>query len=106
MLSAYPRTVENNCKCLLIQEQERDKEIRDIITVMERLDGILFLKFKSIVKRLRAAEKINYPILLVFWSGHGVAPIASYNQYETIGAPCGRTKIRRNFGIFIIFRDP
>ncbi|MEA3231846.1 MAG: hypothetical protein U9Q05_08845, partial [Thermodesulfobacteriota bacterium] len=42
---------------------------------------------------LRASEKINCPILLVFWPGYGVASMASYNQYETIGAPCIQTKI-------------
>ena len=69
---------------------------------------IVFLKFKdrSHLFCLRAAEKINYPILLVSRPGHCVAAMASYNQYETVAAPCARADIRRNFGIFIIFRDP
>ncbi|MEA3232171.1 MAG: hypothetical protein U9Q05_10505, partial [Thermodesulfobacteriota bacterium] len=32
--------------------------------------------------------------------------MASYNQYETIGAPCIQTKIRRNFGPIYYFRGP
>ncbi|MEA3233030.1 MAG: hypothetical protein U9Q05_14835, partial [Thermodesulfobacteriota bacterium] len=41
-----------------------------------------------------------------FWPGYGVASMASYNQYETIGAPCIQTKIRRNFGPIYYFRGP
>ena len=36
-----------------------DQEIRDIIAVMEKLDGILFLKFQSIVKRLRMKDPFS-----------------------------------------------
>ncbi|MEA3231631.1 MAG: hypothetical protein U9Q05_07755, partial [Thermodesulfobacteriota bacterium] len=38
--------------------------------------------------------------------GYGVASMASYNQYETIGAPCIQTKIRRNLGPIYYFRGP
>ncbi len=36
-----------------------DKEIRDIIAVMERLDGILSLKFQSIGKRLSMKDPFS-----------------------------------------------
>ena len=37
---------------------------------------------------LRASEKIKSTILLVFLPVFGVASTATYNQYETIDAPC------------------
>ncbi len=55
-------------------------------------------------KSIRAADKIKCPILLVFWSGYGVASMAPYNKYETIDAPCSQTKIRRNLRSIYFFR--
>ena len=55
---------------------------------------------------VRVTEKINCPILLVFWPGYGVASMVPYNQYETINAPCIRTKIRRSIRPIYFFRDP
>ena len=37
---------------------------------------------------LRASEKIKFTILLAFLPVFSVASTATYNQYETIDAPC------------------
>ena len=40
------------------------------------------------IRGLRALEKIKSTILLVFLPVFSVASMATYNQYETIDAPC------------------
>ncbi len=51
--------------------------------------------------QLRAAEKINYPVLLVFLPGFGVTARVTKSDYAPLAVPRTRTKIRRNTGQFI-----
>jgi hypothetical protein len=54
----------------------------------------------------RAAEKDNYPVLLVFRPDYCVAPSGEYTRYSPLEAPCIRTEIQRILGILISFRGP
>jgi hypothetical protein len=55
---------------------------------------------------LRVAEKNNYPIMLVFRPGYGVALTGEYAGYSPVKAPCIRTEIRRIIRILFSFPDP
>ena len=53
-----------------------------------------------------AHGKMNHPFLFVFWHGQDVASMTLYSPYETIVAPCLRTRARRNLRSIYFFRGP
>jgi len=46
-----------------------------------------FLRLWELHMKVRAVEKINSPVLLVFWSDFRVAPAGEYEKYAPAGAP-------------------